>query len=69
MRVDAAGADLVFGDEFQDVRGAQLGGATFGVERFDWKPLEVHKVQGRLGGRGFLLEDGHGGLGLGLEAS
>ena len=33
MRVDAAGADLVVGDEFQDVRGAQLGDAAFGVER------------------------------------
>ena len=33
MHVDAAGADLVVGDEFQDVRGAQLGGAAFGVER------------------------------------
>ena len=33
MHVDAAGADLVLGDEFQDVRGAQLGGAAVGVER------------------------------------
>ena len=33
MLVDAAGADLVVGDKFQDVRGAQLGGAAFGVER------------------------------------
>ena len=28
----------------------------------DWKPLEVHKGQGHLGGTGFLLEDGRGGL-------
>ena len=33
MCVDAAGADLVVRDEFQDVRGAQLGGAAIGVER------------------------------------
>ena len=33
MCVYAAGADLVVGDEFQDVRGAQLGDAAFGVER------------------------------------
>ena len=33
MRVDAAGADFVVGDEFQDVRGAQLGGTPIGVER------------------------------------
>ena len=33
MRVDAAGADLAVGDEFEDVRGAQLGGAAVGVER------------------------------------
>ena len=33
MRVNAAGADLVVGDEFQDVRGALLGGTAFRVER------------------------------------
>ena len=33
MRVDAAGADLAVGDEFEDVRGAQLGGAAVGAER------------------------------------
>ena len=33
MRADAAGADLVVGDEFQDVRGAQLGDAAVEVER------------------------------------
>ena len=33
MLVDAAGADFVVGDELQDFRGAQLGGAASGVER------------------------------------
>ena len=33
MLVDAAGADLVVGDEFQDVRGAQLGNSAVEVER------------------------------------
>ena len=33
MRVDAAGADLAVGDEFEDVRRAQLGGAAVGAER------------------------------------
>ena len=32
MRVDAAGVDLVVGDEIQDVRGAQLGNAAVEVE-------------------------------------
>ena len=33
MRLDAAGVDLVVGDEFQDVRGAQFGDAAVDVER------------------------------------
>ena len=33
MRADTAGADIVVGDEFQDVRGAQLGDAAVEVER------------------------------------
>ena len=33
MRVDTAGADLAVRDEFENVRGAQLGSAAVGAER------------------------------------
>ena len=48
--MDAVRANFVVGDEFQDVRGAQLGNSAAEIGKWSvWKPLAVQRVQGCLG--------------------
>ena len=55
--IGAGRAEVVVGDDFQDVWRAEFADSTFMVERvMVRKSLTVHMAQGRLGGGGLLEE-------------